>query len=249
MLLRRVIEHVTAQNWLAVGLDLAVVVIGVFIGFQVTAWNESRLLADDEARALIRLHAESQEIVRYFQKLVQRHDKANGRRKHALAALAAGTQEGFNPDDMKRGIFSLSHYPAISPKRSTYDDLSASGLFGKISNGAVRESVAAYYAELGFIQSQLDFFRQNVGEIRKSAGLALRREYVPEGDPNIIRRMDFDALARNQSFLSAATDALRNQFVFQFYRRKALAAAENMCRDLSRAIGDKCAPLAKEGAP
>ncbi len=42
MLLRRVIEHVKAQNWTAVGLDFVIVVVGVFIGIQVANWNEAR---------------------------------------------------------------------------------------------------------------------------------------------------------------------------------------------------------------
>jgi hypothetical protein len=36
MLLRRVIEHVKAQDWLAVDTDFVIVVVGVVIGIQVT---------------------------------------------------------------------------------------------------------------------------------------------------------------------------------------------------------------------
>ena len=32
MILRRITEHVKAQNWFAVGLDFLIVVVGVFIG-------------------------------------------------------------------------------------------------------------------------------------------------------------------------------------------------------------------------
>ena len=42
MLLRRVIEHVKAQNWTAVVLDFVIVVMGVFIGIQVANWNAVR---------------------------------------------------------------------------------------------------------------------------------------------------------------------------------------------------------------
>jgi len=42
MLLRRLTQHVIDQNWVAVGLDLAVVVLGIFIGLQVTEWNQAR---------------------------------------------------------------------------------------------------------------------------------------------------------------------------------------------------------------
>jgi len=43
MLLRSITRHVTAQNWFAVGIDFVIVVIGVYIGIQVSNWNEARL--------------------------------------------------------------------------------------------------------------------------------------------------------------------------------------------------------------
>lgn len=43
MILRRVTEHVKAQNWFAVGVDLVIVMVGVFIGIQVANWNEARI--------------------------------------------------------------------------------------------------------------------------------------------------------------------------------------------------------------
>ena len=42
MILRRVIEHVKAQNWTAVALDFVIVVVGILIAFQITNWNEAR---------------------------------------------------------------------------------------------------------------------------------------------------------------------------------------------------------------
>ena len=42
MLLRRVIEHVEAQNWTAILIDFVIVVVGVFIGIQVSNWNDDR---------------------------------------------------------------------------------------------------------------------------------------------------------------------------------------------------------------
>ncbi|MEZ6001216.1 hypothetical protein [Hyphomonas sp.] len=50
MLLRRFTEHVKAQNWTAVALDFVIVVLGVFIGIQVSNWNA----ANGERRALDR---------------------------------------------------------------------------------------------------------------------------------------------------------------------------------------------------
>ena len=46
MILRRVMEHVKHQNWTAVALDFVIVVVGVFIGIQVSNWNAERAAQD-----------------------------------------------------------------------------------------------------------------------------------------------------------------------------------------------------------
>lgn len=40
MILRRLSKHVKDQNWFAVGLDFIIVVAGVFVGLQVSNWND-----------------------------------------------------------------------------------------------------------------------------------------------------------------------------------------------------------------
>lgn len=42
MLLRRVIQHVKTQNWFAVAIDFVIVVVGVFIGIQVSNGNDAQ---------------------------------------------------------------------------------------------------------------------------------------------------------------------------------------------------------------
>ena len=56
MILRRITEHVKAQNWTAVALDFVIVVVGVFIGIQVANWNDARNDRSDEAVFLTDLH-------------------------------------------------------------------------------------------------------------------------------------------------------------------------------------------------
>ncbi len=58
MILRRVIEHVKAQNWTAVALDFVIVVVGVFIGIQVSNWNEARAQRAYERTFLSQLREE-----------------------------------------------------------------------------------------------------------------------------------------------------------------------------------------------
>jgi hypothetical protein len=58
MILRKFIKHVTDQNWFAVGLDVIVVIVGIFLGLQVQDWNEGRQLKQEERTYLQKLHDE-----------------------------------------------------------------------------------------------------------------------------------------------------------------------------------------------
>jgi hypothetical protein len=53
MILRRVIAHFRKQEWTAIFLDFLIVVVGVFVGIQVSNWNDARAFKDYE-RVLLR---------------------------------------------------------------------------------------------------------------------------------------------------------------------------------------------------
>jgi hypothetical protein len=63
MRLRHLMRHVRTQNWVAVGLDLVIVVVGVFIGIQVSNWNDARRDLTREQVYLARLDAEMDVIL------------------------------------------------------------------------------------------------------------------------------------------------------------------------------------------
>ena len=86
MILRRVIEHVTGQNWFAVALDFVIVVVGVVIGLQVSNWNASR--ADRRAKIEI-VAAIADDIRREREELVAGRESALMSIRAANAALAA----------------------------------------------------------------------------------------------------------------------------------------------------------------
>jgi hypothetical protein len=75
VILRRVTEHVKAQNWTAIALDLFIVVVGVFIGLEVSNWNEARAAREDEQAILKRFHDETVAAI-----------EERGRREAAVAA-------------------------------------------------------------------------------------------------------------------------------------------------------------------
>jgi len=58
MLLRRMIDHIKVQNWMAVTLDFVIVVSGVFIGLQVNNWSQDQDNKREYKEAIDRLRGE-----------------------------------------------------------------------------------------------------------------------------------------------------------------------------------------------
>lgn len=56
MILRRFMQHVREQNWFAVGLDVLVVIVGIFLGFQVQAWYDKEQSKENEIAYLNNLN-------------------------------------------------------------------------------------------------------------------------------------------------------------------------------------------------
>jgi len=56
MIFRRIAAAVRRQDWSTVGLEIMIVVLGVFLGLQVNNWNEARGDRADEMNFLERLH-------------------------------------------------------------------------------------------------------------------------------------------------------------------------------------------------
>src|SRR5210317_1333716 len=63
MILRRILENVSSQNWFAVAVEFIIVVVGVFMGLQVQDWNEARKARIEEYGLLSRLHVETLELL------------------------------------------------------------------------------------------------------------------------------------------------------------------------------------------
>ena len=63
MIFKRAVAGLRGQDWLAITIELAIVIIGVFIGIQVANWNEERLERHETQRMLTRLRPELRNLL------------------------------------------------------------------------------------------------------------------------------------------------------------------------------------------
>lgn len=143
MVIRRIREHVATHNWFAVMIDLAIVVIGVFLGTQVNNWNLGRIDRANagEYRRQIIANIEVNEAdaiarIAYYRQV----------RAHAVAALRALQQPGAPPSEP----FLIDAYQAsqafLRPfEQTAYEELISSGVIRQVGDSETRAKLSAYY--------------------------------------------------------------------------------------------------------
>lgn len=150
MLLRRWIEHVRSQNWLAVALDLAVVVVGVFLGFQLTEWNAHRKDAGLARSYLERLIADVEaeiEAAEFGQtQLALKRESL----ERVSAALSVYERDGVFEGDSDMLLVSIVRstmysWPAGVVRSPTFDEMTSTGALALIEDPALRTLITNYY--------------------------------------------------------------------------------------------------------
>lgn len=127
MILRRLTKHLRDQNWFAVFLDFFIVVIGVFIGIQVSNWNTDNAQREDETVFLRLLEEDirgSQELASRTLDTLHRQDKA----RQQLYAFSVGNAPLIAPQEIPRllshGIWEM---PTMEFNQTTFEALKSTG--------------------------------------------------------------------------------------------------------------------------
>lgn len=66
MIFKRAIAKLRAQDWTAISIEVVIVVIGVFLGMQVSNWNDERLQKQETNRMLSQLVPQLEAMSSYF---------------------------------------------------------------------------------------------------------------------------------------------------------------------------------------
>ena len=173
MVIRRIREHVAAHNWFAVAVDLAIVVLGVFIATQANNWNQSRIerSAARAYRAEIIENLRANEIsiddqVAYYRRVLS----------HALAALNVLE----TPGSAMGEIFLVDAYQASQVRQrllaqTAYDEMKSAGLGRHVAGPETRARLSAFYAQM----PQINAFTLTVtayrDRIRRAMPIAIQR--------------------------------------------------------------------------
>ncbi len=259
MILRRVIEHVKTQNWTAVALDFVIVVVGVFIGIQVSNWNAARAERVEERQLLTRLLDETGallEIQKYeHSRHLPRIDAMKG-----IPPLLFDPSPGRDLTEIECRLIAISHWlPAPSDELPILEESIATGRFDLISNEDVKaqlrgfalvrnrsrrqyeESINELFRLYSRHPDALWFVRKPVDEL-KDIRVWLRRDSTQlargAGDGyRMWNECDLEQMRRNKAFLGEYADNLSrlNSYVERY--EETIAALEDLEKALATELG------------
>ncbi|AOE48774.1 DUF6090 family protein [Kangiella sediminilitoris] len=145
MILRRFMEHVKDQNWLAVGLDFLVVVSGIFLGMQVSEWNDSRKDRELERIYLERLAEDLQEDLRVFTRI---YDESLQKREYIIyidGLISGDDTDTLDPVKFMKATDNFGWIRSMGPGKTTWDELVSTGRIELITNHTIKADIAEYY--------------------------------------------------------------------------------------------------------
>ena len=246
MILRRLSEHVKAQNWFAVGLDFLIVVAGVFVATQVASWNTARMERTLEEEYLRRLHDEISALV--DQQEPERADVIE--RAGHLEEVAAyfgtfGTPQAAAPDPVGphcSAVIASHIYAGDIVLPPTISELISTGRILLVSNKSLRMRIVRFAQTI----DQSAQLRHDIQVDR----MVLSREYPDLVQISPVDRAlsacDFPAMAQSQAFRN---DFLDNLPRFRAYAENVIQGQQDMRRGLHAALDAELSLTHEEAAP
>lgn len=202
MILRRVIEHVKVQNWTAVALDFVIVVVGVFIGIQVSNWNEARQEGAQQQQIELRLRSDFEILDEALTDALSFHEETILALNTLRTAIERGKALSGEGEAIKYALVMGASYPSFTRKSATYSELQSSGRLHLIRDDALRTALAIY-------NERIDNSLFNIPQIRAtitSTPLALYEHStllpIEPGRVGIQSAISYDipAMAQDQDF-------------------------------------------------
>jgi hypothetical protein len=145
MLLRRFMAHVRGENWFAVGLDLLVVVVGLFLGLQIDTWWEGQREAKLEAAYLLDIREDFElNKTQLHQSIAELESIA--RDMIVLQQQSALPEPGLPVAELNEKFRSIQKMPTFIPVSRAYTNLTGSGDLKLIRSRQLKNALADYYA-------------------------------------------------------------------------------------------------------
>jgi hypothetical protein len=232
MILRRIADAFRRQDWFTVLVETLIVVLGVFVGLQVSNWNAERLERTQERDYLIRLHDDFVESINGQTRDLNFLTQQLSDQAAILKSLVACDVSTDDKAAFQRGINTLGYINPPRIFRRTVDEMVAAGRTDIIRNQALKDQLSGVIA---LVEWRGNSFTESVSRttehyryiIEEEVHYDLARKY-PDPFVGEFVGVDFDIqvlcqspqIARAISAISYATQERRRSYepILQQYK-------------------------------
>jgi hypothetical protein len=225
--MKRAISLLRERDWIGIGIEIAVVTLGILLAFQIDQWGQDRRQARDERQFLERMWRETAAGIRENDWAVRVHAR---NRRVAVEGLKRESDEAALARFAATpgSCYGLASYPGLGFNDTSYEELSASGRLNIVSDPVLRAELREVAAAQADSVTQLNYSRAQgipiVEALNAFVVLGL------DQDGNRTCRTDWPALVKNQGARNAVVrNARLHGLMWQkrAYTRDVLAKAHN----------------------
>lgn len=232
MILRRFMYHIKEQNWFAVGLDLMVVVVGIFLGMQVTEWNEARKARDDERATLLRMHDELISIEKNRSGFRRTQSKNWAHLMSSLTVINDPDNKRDLTDEECLAIRNSNVYADVNMDVAVIEELYASGRISILENKAIQQEITNLKVDMNASRNLIESVHTGSRVMSSLFPDALQVKQFWDKDREMLIievSCDVKAMQANQHFINELND---NATRFDVYMRVTIRPVEQQLKVL-----------------
>lgn len=139
MIYKRFAARLKAQDWLAITIELVIVIVGVFVGTQVANWNEQRLENRETQRLLTQLKPEVQSLLKFYSNARSYYSVTRG---YAATAFDGWRRHPNVSDrDFVIAAYQASQIAGIGTNNATWATIFGADRLRTINDPGIRDSL------------------------------------------------------------------------------------------------------------
>ena len=138
-------RHLRNQNWFAAGIDLAVVVLGILVAFQIDRWREQRADLAMEANYIRRLVADVETDIPSIRKSLALAEDRVGFAQLLMDAVRDPAVVSAEPARFLVALLEASYTNVPALASHTFEDLRATGNLSRIRGEEIKRALYDYY--------------------------------------------------------------------------------------------------------
>ena len=224
MILRRFMKHVSNQNWFAVWLDVIVVITGIFLGMQVTEWNEVRKEKQTERTVIKRISDEAKYGLTVIDTYIASNNDIIKRSTEFIQKLDKKETCELSDKEMTDGLIAVTSFSPLDFDFMVLDELVQGGRVALIADVDVRTELSSIRSNLALLKQQWERYTRFKGVTAEvafaAAGVVVQSGNNFDLDNQSTDVMSFrtpERLCENYNVIAQMSLALVSNMAYQAY--------------------------------